>query len=178
MTVKLNYFKFTLILHPITYLTLSPKAREFSSTANNHSNNEKAEGRWSRTWLDSECVLPTAVYILNIQRSARELKPVYTSLQLLMVQVRSLSNMVNCSQSIFFVVPFCTFQAPEADGSAWPSHCHICNRETSEKLNNIELTMKMMTGVMRAFHYLSIVSSLALIIIDLWQYCSQVKCTI
>lgn len=44
MTVKLNYFKFTLILHPITYLTLSPKAREFPSAANNHSNNEKAEG--------------------------------------------------------------------------------------------------------------------------------------
>lgn len=97
MTVKLNYFKFTLILHPITYLTLSPNAREFPSAANNH-NNEKAKGMWSQTWLDSECVLPTAVYILNIQRSAREIKPVYTSLQLLVVQVRSLSNMVNCSQ--------------------------------------------------------------------------------
>lgn len=44
MTVKLNYFKFTLILHPITYLTLTPKAREFPSAANNHSDNEKAEG--------------------------------------------------------------------------------------------------------------------------------------
>jgi len=44
MTAKLNYFKFTLILHPITYLTLSPKAREFPSAANNHSNSEKAEG--------------------------------------------------------------------------------------------------------------------------------------
>lgn len=76
------------------------------------------------------------------------------------------------------MVPFCTFQAPEADGSAWLSHRHIRNGETSEKLNNIELTMKMMTGVMRAFHYLSVVSNLALIIIDLWRYCSQVKCTI
>lgn len=44
MTVKLNYFKFILILHPITYLTLNPKAREFPLVANNHSNNEKAEG--------------------------------------------------------------------------------------------------------------------------------------
>lgn len=44
MTVKLNYFKFTLILHPITYLTLSPKAREFPWAANNHSKNKKAKG--------------------------------------------------------------------------------------------------------------------------------------
>lgn len=92
MTVKWNYFKFTLILHPIIYLTWSPKAREFPLVANNCSNNEKADGMWSQTWPDSECVLPTAVIILNIQRSARELKPVYTSLQLLLVQVRSLPN--------------------------------------------------------------------------------------
>lgn len=44
MTVKLNYFKFTLILHPITYLTLSPKAREFPWAANDHSKTKKAEG--------------------------------------------------------------------------------------------------------------------------------------
>lgn len=178
MTVKLNYFKFILILHPITYLTLNPKAREFPLVANNHSDNKKAEGMWSRTWPDSECVLPTAVYILNIQRSSTELKPVYTSLQLLLVQVRSLPKTVNCSQSIFFAVPFCTFQAPAADGSAWLSHCHSPNGETSEKLNNIELTMKMMTGVMREFHYLCVVSNLALIIIDLWWCCIQVKCII
>lgn len=147
MTVKPNYFKFTLIFHPITYLTLNPKAREFPSAVNNPSDNEKAKGMWSRTWPDSECILPTAVHILNIQRSARELKPVHTSLQLLPVQIRSLSNTVNCSQSIFFVVSLCTSQAPAADGSAWLSHCHIRNRETSEKLNNIELTMKMRTGV-------------------------------
>lgn len=30
MMVKLNYFKFTLVLHPSTYLTLSSKARENS----------------------------------------------------------------------------------------------------------------------------------------------------
>lgn len=109
MTVKLNYFKFTLILHPITYLTLSPKAREFPLAANNHSDNKKAEGMWSRTWPDSECILPTAVYILNIQRSARELKPVYTSLQLLLVQVRSLlirSTAVNQFYLWCLFVPF------------------------------------------------------------------------
>lgn len=44
MTVKPNYFKFTLIFHPITYLTLNPKAREFPSAVNNHSDNEKAKG--------------------------------------------------------------------------------------------------------------------------------------
>ena len=175
MTAKLNYFKFTLILHPITYLTLSPKAREFPSAANNHSDSEKAEGMWSGTWPDSECLLPAAVYILNIQRSARELKPVYTSLQLLLVQVRSLPNTVNGSQSIFFAAPFCTFQAPAADGSAWLPHCHVRTRGTSEKLNNIKLTMKTMSGVMRAFHYLCAVSNLALIIIDLWWCCIQVK---
>lgn len=178
MTVKLNYFKFTLILHPITYRTLSPKAREFPSAANNHNDNEKAEGMLSRTRPDSECTLPTAAYILNIQRSSRELKPVYNSLQLLLVQVRSIPNTVNCSPSIFFAVPFCTFQAPAADGSAWLSHCHTRTRETREKLNNIELTMKMMTGIMRAFHYLCVVSNLALIIIDLWRCCIQVKCAI
>lgn len=147
MTEKPNYFKFTLIFHPITYLTLNLKAREFPSAVNNHSNNEKAKGMWSRTWLDSECILPTAVYILNIQRSAQELKPVHTSLQLLPVQIRSLPNTVSCSQSIFFVVSLCTSQAPAADGSAWLSHCHICKGETSEKLNNDELTMKIRTGV-------------------------------
>lgn len=134
MTVKWNYFKFTLILHPIIYLTWSPKAREIPLVANNCSNNEKAKGMWSWTWPDSECVLPTAVTILNIQRSARELKPVYTSLQLLLVQVRSLSNTVNCSQSIFFAVPFCTFQVPAAASSALLPHCHICDGRNQWKV--------------------------------------------
>lgn len=47
MTMKLNYFKLTLILHPITYLMLSAKAREFpsaASAASTHGENKEAKG--------------------------------------------------------------------------------------------------------------------------------------
>lgn len=47
MTVKLNYFKFTLILHPITCLMLNAKAREFpsaASSASTRSENKEAKG--------------------------------------------------------------------------------------------------------------------------------------
>lgn len=47
MTVKLNYFKFTLILHPITCLMLNAKAREFpsaASSASTCSENKEAKG--------------------------------------------------------------------------------------------------------------------------------------
>jgi len=47
MTMKLNYFKLTLILHPITYLMLSAKPREFpsaASAASTHSENKEAKG--------------------------------------------------------------------------------------------------------------------------------------
>lgn len=47
MTVKLNYFKFTLILHSITCLMLNAKAREFPSaalSASTRSKNKEAKG--------------------------------------------------------------------------------------------------------------------------------------
>lgn len=47
MTVKLNYFKFTLILYPITCLMLNAKAREFpsaASSASTRSENKEAKG--------------------------------------------------------------------------------------------------------------------------------------